>query len=319
MSETLQLDRRTQGPGTQAALGIHLKRLGRPPGSKAQVILDARALGFHHFAFVRSSLWGLDLAHSFERYLAWSETTTVLRYVQNRRDALLKQIIEAGRYLNSSLPEAAKITDILDLLRSDQAAKPTLKLSTLEEWVESECMDPDVWSEADLIAEHQSTFGLENPDAPAAAEGAKDVVAYPHPSNRQLERHIRQSAANSSNVAFVKHAGSQMRVRQVNQPMVMEVLRIGRMFSQPEPDIRFSGLKCRMEDFVSGMNVADGRLRNVWLVNGYEIKKAPFGEAVGFHDGDGLTQAICQALTEKVGILTGTELRYIRSAGMGLS
>ena len=119
MSETLQLDRRTQGPGTQAALGIHLKRRGLPPGSKAQVIRDARALGIHHFAFVRSSLWGLDLAHSFERYLAWSETTTVLRYVQNRRDALLKQIIEAGRYLNSSLPETAKITDILDLLRSD--------------------------------------------------------------------------------------------------------------------------------------------------------------------------------------------------------
>ena len=150
---------------------------GRPPGSKAQVIRDARALGIHHFAFVRSSLWGLDLAHSFERYLAWSETTTDLRYVQNRRDDLLKQIIDAGRHLNASLPDHAKITDILDLLRSDQAAKPTLKLPTLEEWVESEGMDPDVWSEADLIAEYQSAFGLENPDALAAAEGAKDVVA----------------------------------------------------------------------------------------------------------------------------------------------
>lgn len=63
----------------------------------------------------------------------------------------------------------------------------------------------------------------------------------------------------------------------------------------------------------------DGGLRNVWLVNGYEIKKTPFGEAVAFHDGDGLTQAICQALTEKIGVLTGVELRYIRSAGMGLS
>jgi hypothetical protein len=40
---------------------------GRPAGSKAQVIRDARALGIHHFAFVRSSLWGLNLAHSFER------------------------------------------------------------------------------------------------------------------------------------------------------------------------------------------------------------------------------------------------------------
>ena len=150
---------------------------GRPPGSKAQVIRDARALGIHHFAFVRSSLWGLDLAHSFERYLAWSETTTDLRYVQNRRDALLKQIIDAGRHLNASLPEPAKITDILNILRSDRTVASAIVLPTLEQWVESEGMDPDVWSEADLIAEYQSAFGLDNADALAAAEGAKDVVA----------------------------------------------------------------------------------------------------------------------------------------------
>ena len=77
-----------------------------------------------------------------------------------------------------------------------------------------------------------------------------------NPSNHQLEKHIRQSSANSVNVAFVKHAWSQMRARHVNQAMVMEVLRMGRMHRLPEPDIRFSGLKCRMEHFVSGMNVA---------------------------------------------------------------
>jgi DNA-binding transcriptional regulator YiaG len=63
----------------------------------------------------------------------------------------------------------------------------------------------------------------------------------------------------------------------------------------------------------------DGGLRNVWLANGYQIKKTAFGDAVTFHDGDGLTQAICQALGGKIGILTGVELRYIRSGGMGLS
>lgn len=76
------------------------------------------------------------------------------------------------------------------------------------------------------------------------------------PSNRQLERHIRICASNSANVAFAKHAWSQMRARLVNQPMVLQVLRLGRMHRQPEPDIRFTGLKCRMEHFVSGMNVA---------------------------------------------------------------
>lgn len=47
-----------------------------------------------------------------------------------------------------------------------------------------------------------------------------------------------------------------MRARHVNQGMVMEVLRMGRIHKPPEPDIRFNGLKCRMERFVSGMNVA---------------------------------------------------------------
>lgn len=57
-------------------------------------------------------------------------------------------------------------------------------------------------------------------------------------------------------MAFVKHAWGQMRARHVNQAMVMEVLRMWRMHIPPEPDIRFTGLKCRMEHFVSGINVA---------------------------------------------------------------
>ena len=63
----------------------------------------------------------------------------------------------------------------------------------------------------------------------------------------------------------------------------------------------------------------DGGLRNVWLANGYEIKKTPFGEGVAFHNLDGLTESICIALTNKAGVLTGAEFRYIRSAGMLLS
>jgi hypothetical protein len=76
------------------------------------------------------------------------------------------------------------------------------------------------------------------------------------PSPHQLERHIRQSSVQSANIAFVKHAWEQMRARHVNRSMVMEVLRKGRMHKPLEPDMRFTGLKCRMEHFVSGMNVA---------------------------------------------------------------
>lgn len=63
----------------------------------------------------------------------------------------------------------------------------------------------------------------------------------------------------------------------------------------------------------------DGGLRNVWLVNGYQIRKTPYGNGVAFHNLDGLTQSICTALTRKAAPLTGAEFRYIRSAGMLLS
>ena len=63
----------------------------------------------------------------------------------------------------------------------------------------------------------------------------------------------------------------------------------------------------------------DGGLKNVWLANGYTIKNTPYGEAVAIHNLDGLTRAICLALTEKEGVLSGTEFRYIRQAGMAVS
>ena len=153
------------------------RKVGRPKGAKAKVVQDARALGVHHFAFVRSSILGLDLADSFQRYLAWSETTTDLRYVQNRREALLKRIIEAGRQHDATLPAYSKITHLLDLLRSDVATPKAVELPTLDEWVASEGMDPDGWSEAELLAEYKAHFGLDNADAIEAASAFKDPVA----------------------------------------------------------------------------------------------------------------------------------------------
>ena len=49
----------------------------------------------------------------------------------------------------------------------------------------------------------------------------------------------------------------------------------------------------------------DGGLGNVWLANGFEIKKTPYGEGVAFHNLDGLTRSICMALTRKASLLTG--------------
>ena len=76
------------------------------------------------------------------------------------------------------------------------------------------------------------------------------------PSDRQLERHIRQSAKDSSHVIYTNHARKRMRERHVNDPMVLEVLRMGAFALPPEPDMKHPGLNCRMQRFVAGIQVA---------------------------------------------------------------
>jgi hypothetical protein len=120
---------------------------------------------------------GLDLADAFTRNRAWSETTTDLRYGQGRRDAVLKQIIEVCRQHDAALPANAKITHLLDLLRSDATVKPAVQLPSLDEWVAAEGMDADMWSEAGMLAEYKAAVGLDNVDAQEAAVGVKDPVA----------------------------------------------------------------------------------------------------------------------------------------------
>jgi DNA-binding transcriptional regulator YiaG len=57
-------------------------------------------------------------------------------------------------------------------------------------------------------------------------------------------------------------------------------------------------------------------LRNVWLANGYQVQKTPYGEAVAIDDLQGLTDAICTALSKKPSKLTGAEFRYLRNGLM---
>jgi putative transcriptional regulator len=60
----------------------------------------------------------------------------------------------------------------------------------------------------------------------------------------------------------------------------------------------------------------DGGLKNVWLLNGYSLRKTPYGEGVVINDLGGLSVVICLALARKPAPLSGIELRYIRSAGL---
>jgi DNA-binding transcriptional regulator YiaG len=58
-------------------------------------------------------------------------------------------------------------------------------------------------------------------------------------------------------------------------------------------------------------------LKNVRLMNGYAIKKTPYGKAVSIQDLEGLHRAIGSIIAKRPK-LTGPELRFLRKE-MGLS
>ena len=52
-------------------------------------------------------------------------------------------------------------------------------------------------------------------------------------------------------------------------------------------------------------------LQNVWLNNGYKVRKCEGGDAIAISDADGLHQAIGRHLAAK-GYITGKEFRFLR-------
>lgn len=67
----------------------------------------------------------------------------------------------------------------------------------------------------------------------------------------------------------------------------------------------------------NGYHYTESGLTNVWLANGYTIRKTKYGEGVSIHAVDGLHRAVAQALANKPR-LTGAEVRFLRKE-MGLS
>ena len=53
-------------------------------------------------------------------------------------------------------------------------------------------------------------------------------------------------------------------------------------------------------------------LPNVWLRNGFEKTRTPYGEGVSISDIEGLHRCISRTLCDKPGQLTGPEFRFLR-------
>ncbi|MGE4240580.1 hypothetical protein [Ramlibacter sp.] len=75
------------------------------------------------------------------------------------------------------------------------------------------------------------------------------------PSLRQLERHIRSCAGDTSNIVWLPHSEQRMRQRKVTRAMALDVLRQGILSRPPEPEMRATGLRCSMTRFVAGIQV----------------------------------------------------------------
>lgn len=66
-----------------------------------------------------------------------------------------------------------------------------------------------------------------------------------------------------------------------------------------------------------GYHYTECGLTNVWLANGYTVRKTSYGEGVSIHDVEGLHKALGRALANKPR-LTGAEIRFLRKE-MGMS
>jgi Domain of unknown function (DUF4258) len=76
----------------------------------------------------------------------------------------------------------------------------------------------------------------------------------------------------------VNHARDRMRLRKINDPMVLEALRKGVIHHEPEPDPKADGLRCVMERYVSGVHVGvvvliDHPAPDLTVITVMEVKK----------------------------------------------
>ncbi len=74
-------------------------------------------------------------------------------------------------------------------------------------------------------------------------------------SKKQIERHIRVRALNTTNILLTDHARKRMRERRITLAMVYDVLRNGMLVREPEPSLRHEALECRMERYVEGRDI----------------------------------------------------------------
>jgi hypothetical protein len=76
------------------------------------------------------------------------------------------------------------------------------------------------------------------------------------PRKIALEKLIQSLAKDSKRISFTFHCLSRMKERQITRMLVFDVLERGLIKREPEIDVVTGHLKCRMERFVAGRELA---------------------------------------------------------------
>ena len=189
------------------------RKRGRPAGVKVPFVRDRHALGVHHFAFVRSSLVGLDLAKAFERYMAWCDSTSDLRHVKHLRDTLLQEIIECGYQHDATLVGDEKITHLLLQLSEDRAVLATVEVETLDAWLARQTFPDDFYIESELVEMYKKEHHLDDKGELKQAKVKRDEIAQRVKTLGYLETvlSVRPSLADKVEIWFAHPLAERLR------------------------------------------------------------------------------------------------------------
>lgn len=132
------------------------RRRGRPQGATSRIV-QRTALGLHHFAFLRSHFLRLHLETAWARYMAFTSPSSDARFIERRRDELLRQVLFEARRLNLTLPPGQRLDRQLALLAEAPQDAPARVLPSLDEFRAAEGLPEDL-SERELLALFQEHY-----------------------------------------------------------------------------------------------------------------------------------------------------------------
>lgn len=93
--------------------------------------------------------------------MAAVEASSDMRFIERRRRELLSQVLHAGEQLDLGLPAEQRFAAELGLLARGPEDVEAPALPSLEEFMESQGLDPEFYSEAEVLQEYRAFHGLD--------------------------------------------------------------------------------------------------------------------------------------------------------------